>query len=157
MGVGKSTLGKELLKYLPHFERFDIDDYRRAMNTTTPTAEMEAWRRLYADTGKCESFIFESSGMSQNTWLLLGGKAQVLTLFLRADEATRAERLDERTRNGYAPVRLHFVPRVAATDDYVLAKLRGRQRIEIDTSRLSADDVLTEALGFISRAAAGRR
>lgn len=148
--VGKSTLGRRLQSAFPDFVRLDIDDYRRAINTTTPRLEAEAWTRMLSDAKKYEHVIIESTGMSHNTSMVLSVLARkVVSIHLQADEATRTQRLATRKAAGYVPVPLYFVPSNSPDETKIFVLSTHFNPYQLDTTMLDEDDVFAFAKAVI--------
>lgn len=107
--VGKTTILKELMSYLPHYYAVTIDDYRRNFSDGTPQGEMRAWIEMLKYTQGIQWLIIESSGTSNNTKdLVFALNAHVFNVHLTADISVRTQRKAERESEGYRNPPLYF-------------------------------------------------
>ncbi len=124
--VGKTTVIKELLDYLPQYEVLAIDDFRRKYDSSTAFGEFKAWSALAQRIHECPYIIMETSGTSQNLAQVLrelhaNYHVVMFTVRLDAPHLTRQLRKVERLNDGYTEPPMYFHPIYDDTRDVVVA------------------------------------
>lgn len=146
--VGKSTVIEELKEYLPQFEVFGIDDFRRKENSPTPNGEMEAWYQLFRQANSKRHIVLESSGTSMNLAQVISGlntlELEIISVLLTASTTTRLVRKEQREAKGYQNPPMYFIPTFESTNGYVLPAT-----IIINTEKKQPFEVAAEIVEFL--------
>lgn len=143
MAVGKTTVIEELKDYLPRFQAFGIDDFRRKENSITPSGEMQAWYQLFHHANTQRRIILESSGRSFNLLQVVAGlntvELEMVNVLLTASLLTRLERKEEREANGYQNPPMYFTPTFELSNELAIPPT-----IVIDTEKKQPYEVAAE-------------
>lgn len=109
MAVGKTTVIRELLAYLPQYRTALIDNYRRDFSDGTPQGESLAWIEMLRYTEQVEFLIIESSGTSININSLISVlNSHTINIYLSAHVYVRTDRKQKREVQGYQNPPMYF-------------------------------------------------
>lgn len=100
---GKSTLAQELLLLLPHYSFVSTDDIRRSSGDER-LPECEVLDLTIKVISKCESVIFECTGVGKNYQIIksfLKSKFKVRVILVECPPDVCLKRFYERKQNGY--------------------------------------------------------
>lgn len=146
--VGKSTVIEELKEYLPRFEVFSIDDFRRNFNSSTPNGEMNAWYQLFRHANSKYRIILESSGTSLNLAQVIAGlntlELEIISVSLMASDDTRLIRKKQRDAYGYQNPPMYFLPNFEFSKEFILPP-----NLVIDTEKKQPFEVAAEIIEFL--------
>jgi hypothetical protein len=148
VAVGKSSVIEELKEYLPQYQVFGIDAYRKQYSNGTPEGDTNAWFEMFRHANGCKYIIVESTGTSYNLMQFISGlnncELEICTVSLSASAATRGERKEERERAGYENPPMYFVGDVAYNGNLVLPA-----NLHYDTETMQPYEIAIEVVAML--------